>query len=104
MTTHLEKLVDDAVATAFPPAPQRRRAIIILDDQLIAKILDLPEELKIVAINADSTRLAILVAVEGDTLDPVPPGAEPPLLSGSWSYDGEAQLLRFVPPSYPGRG
>jgi hypothetical protein len=77
---------------------ERRRAIVLLSDEIIERILDLPDGLRIVAINADFRRMGVEVMVEGDRLDPVAPATMPPTLAGEWDWNAEAQRLRWIPP------
>lgn len=58
----------------------RRRAVIRLTHSEIARYLDLPDGLRITGILPDPLRLDILVVVEGDGLEPVASGCEPPVI------------------------
>lgn len=58
----------------------RRRAVILLTHEEIARYLDLPDDLRIIGITDDMLRLAIAVVVEGEHLEPVAPGCEPPII------------------------
>ncbi len=77
---------------------ERRRALVLLDEQLIANILGLPEGVRVIGIRDDFARLGVMVMVEGDSLDPVPEGVEPPRLRGEWEYLADEQRVRYTSP------
>jgi hypothetical protein len=75
----------------------RRQAIVILDEDVIRSVLQLPDDLRIISVRGYWKRGVVGVMVEGERLAPVAPGCEPPSISGSWEYDEEGQRVRFVP-------
>lgn len=76
--------------------PLRRRALIFLDGDQIARMLDLPDGYTVMGVNSDWQRIGITVMVQHDELRPVDPACEPPMLDGGWWYDGETGRLRFA--------
>lgn len=74
---------------------ERRRALILLSEDVIAHMLDFPEDLRVAGIRDDFMRNGILVMVEGESLEPVPANAQPPWLAGAWERDAESDRMRF---------
>lgn len=58
--------------------PERRRAVAFLGLGQIARILALPDGLRVVACRDDFLRDGVAVLIEGDALDPQPEAAELP--------------------------
>lgn len=81
---------------------ERRRAIVLLSEQVIAQLLELPEGTHVIGVQADFMRLGISVMIEGPTLEPVPPDCTPPQLYAGWEieYDDDAEIrrMRFILP------
>lgn len=75
----------------------RRRAIVFVGEDVLCRILDLPPSLRIIGVKADWERMGVQIMVEGDDLDVVHPGTEPPTLPGSWEFVGDDHRPRFVP-------
>lgn len=81
----------------------RRRAIVLLPEQAIAQLLELPEGAHVIGVQADWARLGISVMIEGPMLEPVPPECAPPQLFTDWEIeydtdDAEIRRMRFIPP------
>lgn len=78
----------------------RKRAIVVLTEGMIASIFELPNGVRVAGVHADFLRRAVLVMIEGDALDiePTPPGAEALQLPVELRYDADEQRIRFIPP------
>lgn len=57
---------------------ERRRAVAFLSEQQIARMLALPEGLRVAGVRDDFVRNGVSVLVEGNALDPVPENVVPP--------------------------
>lgn len=82
-----------------PDPDHSRRAKLRLDRRQLAHILDLPEGLRVVAVDSGNDPLAITLFVEGAHLEPVPDDTESPYLAGSLTtevvvHDGR-QFIRY---------
>jgi hypothetical protein len=71
-------------------ADERRTALIHLGGPTLARLLDLPEGLQVIAIQAQFDPAGFVLKVEGDSLQPVPSGAESPVIGG---YFGRTQVV-----------
>lgn len=71
----------------IPPPINRRRGQLVIGESTLASLLDLPEGIHIVGIHADWPSMSIRVMVEGDELDEIPEGCEPPVLMASWTKE-----------------
>jgi hypothetical protein len=67
--------------------PNRNKAIVMLDEQVLAAMFKLPDGIRVVSVRADWERNAIQVMLEGEGLPEVAPGCVPPTLC-----DGEVEL------------
>jgi len=73
-------------------AEERRRAIIYINEQEIASLLRLPDDVRVMAVASDFPRMAIGVIIEGDSLAPTEPGTVLPEYRDS---NGGRYLPRF---------
>lgn len=69
--------------------PARRRGVIQLHEEILYRILNLPEGQRIIGFRHDPLRLAIDVCVEGDGLPECPSGTEP------YRVNAEPYTVRF---------
>lgn len=63
--------------TAEATRPVRRRGIFRLDEEILGRIIDLPEGQRIIGFRPDPARLCIDVCIEGEGLPECPPVSEP---------------------------
>lgn len=78
----------------------RKRAIVRLDELMIASIFELPPGVYVAGVHADFLSRSVLVMIEGDALDiePTPPGHMALQLLVELRYDADEQRIRFTPP------
>jgi hypothetical protein len=83
----MTNLTTDATATAVKPI--RRRGIVRLDENLLDRLLVLPDGQRIIGFRNDPMRMCIEVGVEGDGLPECQLNAEPQVV------DAEPYTVRF---------
>lgn len=101
-------------ATAEITRPVRRRGVFRLDEEILARIIDLPDGQRIIGFRADSARLCIDVCVEGEGLPECAPAAEPRIVNagpyvthfGRWAYRGSdlAEMVEALAELYATKG
>lgn len=69
----------------------RNRGIVRLDEEVLHRALDLPENQRVIGFQLNPVALSIDVYIEGDGLPEVPPGCTAPLV------DGDSYTTRFGP-------
>lgn len=83
-----------------PPDPRlRRRAVAFIPEELVWKILGLPEDVRLLGIQGDWSRVGVEVMLESERFEPVPPGCTPPQLRIEWDWDPENQKLTYTLPT-----
>lgn len=82
-------MTDLTTNTTATVKPVRRRGIVRLDENLLARLIDLPDGQRIIGFRDDPMRLCIEVGVEGDGLPECPLNAEPQVV------DAEPYTVRF---------
>lgn len=88
-------------------ATERRIATVRLSQQTIARLLALPDGLRVIGVRDDFLNMSIMVMIEGEQLAPVAEAAAPPMLDGEWVLveptdfmDDTPARIRWVPPKY----
>ena len=74
-----------------------RRAIIRLGENEIRALLNLPDGMRVIGVNANWPMSAVDVMVEDDRLSEVAPHMEPPILAGRWEMNGDGSAAFIAP-------
>lgn len=59
------------------------RALVYLAEETVADLVGLPEGMRVVGVAGDLPTLSVVLLVESDDLEPVPPAHTPPTLAGA---------------------